>query len=587
MTGPKKIRNVERPDRIVSYFKLERWPLALTTVSGVLYNVGMIAGPYFEGRLAQTLLDISEGKRDFPAMVSLAMIYLAVILAVQSMRGVKRFYVRRFANNVSRNMRHMLYNSLVNKDREELEREGLGAVMTKAVADVDACVEGMRKFTTEVFDTGVVLVSYLALLLAYDWRLALLSGAFTPVAYVLAGRLKGRVARYNMAYKHSAGRLNAASMDRISNAVTYRAYGCEQGRDAAFEAHLDDYEKKAVAANLWENSMQPIYHIISMCGVIPVLYLGGKNVLGSGWANWDIAAFTAFLACFARMALKSSRAARLFNAVQKARVSWDRVKPLMREYIEPDTSTTINFSRPVELEISDLSLAWPGGPKILDGIALSARPGQIVGVTGPVACGKSTLGKALIGEAPYTGDIRVGGRALAALSLYERSRLITYMGHEPELMSDSVEENIRLGEAKDAAPYLEAVCLADEVAQMPQRAATPVGGGGVRLSGGQQARLALARTLYNARGILVLDDPFSAVDKSTERAIFDNLRRMAADKIVILISHRLYMFPQLDRVLYLDGGAGVLSTHDELMRDNPAYAELYRAQADGGDAREA
>lgn len=98
-------------------------------------------------------------------------------------------------------MRHMLYNSLVNMSRDELEQESIGAVMTKAVSDVDACAEGMRKFTTEVFDTGVVLVAYLAMLFYYDWRLALIACAFPPVAYFIAETLKHRVAQYNFAYK--------------------------------------------------------------------------------------------------------------------------------------------------------------------------------------------------------------------------------------------------------------------------------------------------------------------------------------------------------------------------------------------------
>lgn len=172
MSQHKQIEKVTRPHRILSYFKLELWPLTLVTISGVLYNIGMVAGPYFEGRLAQCLFDIMKGNQVLSAMVSLAITYLAVILFVQLMRCIKRFYIRRFANDTSRNMRHMLYNSLVNMNNEELERESLGTVMTKTVADVDACVEGMRKFTTEVFDTGVVLVAYLAMLFFYDWRLA-------------------------------------------------------------------------------------------------------------------------------------------------------------------------------------------------------------------------------------------------------------------------------------------------------------------------------------------------------------------------------------------------------------------------------
>ena len=121
---------------------------------------------------------------------------------------------------------------------------------------------------------------------------------------------------------------------------------------------------------------------------------------------------------------------------------------------------------------------------------------------------------------------------------------------------------------------------------MPQGSATSVGSSGIRLSGGQQARTALARTLYNAQQILILDDPFAAVDRVTEKEIFGNLRRLAKDKIVILISHRLYLFPSFDKVLFIDNGACVFSTHEELMQENGAYAKLYNAQAVGGEQDE-
>ena len=586
MSKQRQVKNVTEPNRILSYFKLELWPLTLVTVSGIFYNGGMLAGPYFEGLLAQRLLDIINGYQDFYSMVRLAITYLVVILFVQLMRSIKRFYVRRFANNTSRNMRHMLYNSLVNMSKDELEQESLGTVMTKAIADVDTCVEGMRKFTTEVFDTGVVLVAYLSLLFFYDWRLALTSCIFTPIAYFIAGQLKIRITRYNAEYKKSADTLNNATMDRISNAVTYRIYGSEPNRDIAYESHLKDYEKRAVSANIWESTMQPLYNIISMSGVVLVIYFGAKNVLGTRWASWNVAAFTTFLSAFTKMALKSSKAAKLFNSVQKAQVSWARIKPLMKEYVEPNTHSSLDFSQPAKLIVSDLSLRWPGSSWILKDISFSAHPGQIIGVTGPIACGKSTLGKAFIGEVPYDGSIRVWERELSELSDYERSRLISYMGHESELMSDSIEENVRLGEQRGITPYLQAVCFDEEVAQMPQGSATSVGSSGIRLSGGQQARTALARTLYNAQQILILDDPFAAVDRVTEKEIFGNLRRLAKDKIVILISHRLYLFPSFDKVLFLDNGACVFSTHEELMQVNSAYAKLYNAQVAGGEQDE-
>ena len=264
-------------------------------------------------------------------MASLTAGYIAVIAAVQGLRFLKRFYVRRFANKVNRRMKRVLYGALVRSDREDLEREGAGTVLTKAISDVDDCAEGMRKFTTEVFDTGVALAAYAGMLLWYDWRLALLSMAFLPGSYALAERMKRPVQRTGAAFKEQAGALNAATMDRAVNALTYRVFGREEERRAAYEEHLTAYEHAAVKANLWTASLPPLYRVLSMIGAALILYFGGKNVLGTGWTVWSIAEFTTFLACFTKLATKSSKAAKLFNAVHKAQVSWKRIQPLMRE----------------------------------------------------------------------------------------------------------------------------------------------------------------------------------------------------------------------------------------------------------------
>ena len=178
------------PEFIRSYFRVEWLSLSLVTLSGLLYNVGLLAAPWFEGRLAQCLADILRGTDTIQRMAWLVLAYLAVTLVVQAARFIKRFYVRRFANNINRRMKGILYANLVRQSRRSLEKEGAGELMTKAISDVDDCVEGMRKFTTEVFDTGVALLGYMVMLFLYDWRLALLSLAFTPISYLCAARMK-------------------------------------------------------------------------------------------------------------------------------------------------------------------------------------------------------------------------------------------------------------------------------------------------------------------------------------------------------------------------------------------------------------
>ena len=551
------------PDRVSSYFRAESRVLAVITVTGLLYNIGLVAGPWFEGQMTEALARILLGEGSFSVMVSLAAGFL------------KRFYVRRFANKVNRRMKRVLYGTLVRSDRGDLERQGTGTVLTKAISDVDDCAEGMRKFTTEVFDTGVALAAYAGMLLWYDWRLALLSMAFLPVSYAIAERMKRPVQRTGAAFKEQAGALNAATMDRAVNALTYRVFGREEERRAAYEESLTAYERAAVKANLYTASLPPLYRVLSMIGAALILYFGGKNVLGTGWTVWSIAEFTTFLACFTKLATKSSKAAKLFNAVHKAQVSWKRIQPLMREI---PAVPAVSAGRVERLEIRDLTCGYPGDTPLFSGLDLTACRGQIIGVTGPVACGKSTLGKAFLCEQPYGGSIRLDGRELAELSPWERTGLVGYLGHDPELFSGTIRENVLLGDTGDPMDYLRAVCLDGEVAAMTEGLETRVGTGGIRLSGGQAQRLALARTLAHQRPLLILDDPFSALDRATETEIFAHLRRLAADSVVILISHRLYLFPELDRVIWLENGEAKVGTHEELVGNTPDYAAQFDAQ---------
>lgn len=569
-----------RPDRILTYFRQEWLPILFTTIFGLLYNGGLLAGPWFEGRLAQCLADILGGSDTAAHMVMLVLAYIAVTLLVQAARFVKRFYVRRFANNINRIMKGVLYANLLRQSWSALEHEGAGELMTKAISDVDDCAEGMRKFTTEVFDTGVALVGYVVMLFVYDWRLALLCLIFPPISYICAELMKKPVQHAGAAYKKAASALSTATLDRARNAVTYRIYGCEDVREERYEEALDNYEKTAVRANVWQSALPPLYLVMSNLSVLFILWFGAKNVLGTGWRAWDIAAFTTFLSCFVKMSTKSSKAAKLFNSVQRAEVSWKRIRPLMKT---PEELAPLEIPSAQTLDVSQLSFGYEGDAPVFENLSFTAKPGDIIGVTGPVACGKSTLGRTFLCEQPYGGSIRFGGRELSALTPRELSSTVGYLGHDPELWNDTVTANVLCGDEGDAWKYLSMTALDGEVRAMEEGAETVAGSSGVRLSGGQAQRLALARTLAHPRPVLILDDPFSALDRSTEDVVFENLKAYARDRIVLLISHRLYHFPEMSQIIYMEDGKATTGTHEALCASIPAYRALYESQTGGAN----
>ena len=430
--------------------------------------------------------------------------------------------------------------------------------------------------------------------------------------------MKAVVQRTGAAYKEETGRLNTETLDRITNAITYRVYGCERERGEHYEACLTEYEQSAVKANIWNAALPPVYRVIAMAGTVMILYLGSRNIVGIGWTSWDVAAFTTFLSCYTKLSDKSSKAAKLFNAVQKAQVSWKRIHPYMERAAETVVEDEIAV-REEKISIENcgeamnadweggtedktrmkevgkmekvitadhLTFAYPGSDPIFRDISFTAMPGQIIGITGPVACGKSTLGRSFLCEYPYEGHLTYGSRELSSYTEQERSRIVGYLGHDPELLGDSVENNVLLGDDDDVWTWLKAVCLDGEVREMEEKEKTVVGNSGVRLSGGQAARLALARTLCHKKPILVLDDPFSALDRRTEKQVFEHVKAYSKDRIVFLISHRLYLFPELDQVIWMDRKMGVCKSHERMMAENLQYAELYRAQVSKKEAKE-
>ncbi len=194
----------------------------------------------------------------------------------------------------------------------------------------------------------------------------------------------------------------------------------------------------------------------------------------------------------------------------------------------------------------------------------------------------------LTGLYPYSGRIVIDGRDLPDYPPSEKTRLVAYSGQDAFLFSASIAQNIafqgmselsqetisRLNEAI----YISA--LSEDMALFPQGLETQIGERGIRISGGQRQRIALARAIFTGNPVLVLDDPFSAVDIGTEKRIIERMRENLKDTTIIIFSHRLAAFTTADKVLLLDKGRlAEQGSHEELMALSGIYQKIYSAQS--------
>lgn len=542
---------------ILYYFKKEWKSLTIVTITGLIYNFGLILGPYFEGKLTQSIYDYFQQYISFQTILKIVLLYLFSISIVQISRFYKRNYVRIFANNTNKRFKQKIYQNILYAPRLQIKQEQTGALLTKAVIDADDCSEGIRKFTTELFDTCIALIAYLCMLFHYDIKITLLCIVCIPVSYLLAEKMKTLVQRTSEKQKQITAALNETTLDLTSNAMMYRIYGCEENRMHSYENILQKYESASIKANIPFMAFPPLYFVITLLGLFPILYYGCHYVIQG---TWNIAIFTTYVACFLKLATKSSKSAKLFNAVHKAQISWKRLSPYL---LDPDTSIPSPSIIP-SLTVKDLSFHYPNANDLFKHISFTLQKGEILGVCGKVASGKSTFGKVFLQEMPYEGFISI------------EKQNVTYLGHDLQLLNDTIEHNITLGKDIDILPYLKLVCIDQEVEQMEQGIHTKLGNGGILLSKGQAQRIALARTLVHASSLIILDDPFSALDIKTEQQVFHNIQSYCKDKMIILISHRLSIFQYATKVLLLEDTRATLSTHADLCQTSSTYKTLLR-----------
>ncbi|BDR54142.1 amino acid ABC transporter ATP-binding protein [Bombiscardovia apis] len=248
----------------------------------------------------------------------------------------------------------------------------------------------------------------------------------------------------------------------------------------------------------------------------------------------------------------------------------------------------VKLQEPVaSVDFDHVSFAYgPGQPTLLNDFSMHIPAGQNVALLGPSGEGKTTILQLLLGDLQaQSGTIAVNGQPVAALQ-DSRPEIFGYLNQQPFLFNTTIASNLRLGnpDASDEQVWqaLEAVQMADVVRSLPSGLDTPVEEGGIRFSGGQRQRLALARIVLKDTPVILLDEPTIGLDPVTERELMAMIMKATAGRTLIWVTHHLQGLEDADQVIFLeDGHIAMQGNPAQLYQSNPRFRQLY--QLDVGD----
>ncbi|MDF3839201.1 ABC transporter ATP-binding protein [Cupriavidus basilensis] len=426
-----------------------------------------------------------------------------------------------------------------------------------------------------------------ALLAWLDWRLALaalltLLPATGAQAWLFRD-LSQQIARY----QHATATLHAAVIDYVRAVPVMKVFLLDSRSFAQMRAALATYHH---CVSDFARRIVPGWSAFSSLLSANLLF-----TLPLAWwlharGELDIPGLVLALALASGGLRPLQRAVTLTSKLQETRLTVDKISALLRPATEasnvdapalPDDAQAAK--PPPALRIRGLSLTR-GARRVLDDINLDVAAGSMVAVVGRSGAGKSSLAMALGGLlAPDRGYIQVGGQALAGLSDATRAARIAVVTQHSFLFRGSIADNLRLASpvASDTALRRAAsVAQADDfIMALPERYDTLLGEGGLRLSGGEAQRLAIARAILADTPLLILDEATAFADALIERAFLAALRAQAPHRTIVAITHRLHALPWANQIVVLDGGRVVASgPHDALLATVPLYQALWERQ---------
>jgi ATP-binding cassette subfamily B multidrug efflux pump len=566
--------------RLIQYLARYRRAFVLGFACVVMATAISTGGPWV---LKFAIDDLSQG-----LTFDKVRLYAGLLFVLAAVGGFFRFLTRRIIVGASRDFEYDLRNdffaALQRLHLSYFQHHRTGDLMSRATSDLSAVRMMMGPAVMYTASTVLTFLVAIVLMVSIDPWLTLVALIPLPLVTVVVKYFGVAIHTRFEKIQEQLSDISAIAQESLAGVRVVRAYGQEAFEIARFRAANEEYVHRNRALIRLQGFYFPSMGLLMGIGALLVLWLGSRRVVARQMTIGELVAFNAYLTMLGWPMIAFGWVS---NLLQRGMASWKRllqvldVQPLISDAEANHAIQSIDG----EVEFRNLTFAFDGAV-VLRGVSFSVPKGTTTAIVGATGSGKSTLLNLLPRlHEPPPGTVFIDGVDVRHIPLEVLRGAIGFVSQEPFLFSTTLAENVAFGargnqgERDRVAAAASIARLDKDLEQFPQGYDTTIGERGITLSGGQKQRVAIARALVVDPKILVLDDALSAVDTHTEEEILDRLEDVMAQRTSIIVSHRVSTIRGANQIVVLhEGRVAERGTHDELIRRDGFYADLYRKQ---------
>ena len=374
------------------------------------------------------------------------------------------------------------------------------------------------------------------------------------------------------------------AIDSLLNYETVKYFGNEAFEASRYDESLNKLRRARIKAQNSLSALNMGQQLIIAIALVAMLWRATEGVVQGRMSLGDLVMINAFMI---QLYIPLNFLGVIYREIKQSLTDLERMFMLLeknREVADTENAHILQLNRPPEVRFEDVHFAYEADRPILHGISLIIPAGKTVAVVGPSGSGKSTLARLLFRFYDVQqGAIRIDGHEIRQLTQDSVRKAIGIVPQDTVLFNDTVYYNIAYGNTRASREQVEDAArsarIHDFIASTPLGYETMVGERGLKLSGGEKQRVAIARTLLKNPAILIFDEATSALDSSNERAIQTELREAAHNKTTLVIAHRLSTVVDAHEILVLDAGHIIeRGTHAQLLAAEGRYAQMWSLQ---------